>query len=147
MDGNTFTDFANLAGTTGDDTFAIVNDGSTTFGSVSGTIDGLGQALADTLDISGVTGATTVDLAGTAVSGGTTVGSFTGVEALVGNDGTTGTSTTLAGDNTGDAFVVDAANGGTLTYNTGATGFRPRSMCRREHWPMPSAGTARCSTG
>src|SRR5206468_3888055 len=57
VDGYNFSNFANLTGTAGNDTFTIVKDGTTTTGSVSGTIAGAGQALGgvDTLSIAGVT--------------------------------------------------------------------------------------------
>src|SRR6185369_781178 len=76
VDGYNFSNFANLTGTAGNDTFTIVNDGgTTTSGSVSGTIAGGGQALggADTLSIAGVTAAATVSLTGSgagSVAGG-----------------------------------------------------------------------------
>jgi hypothetical protein len=104
----TFTAIANLTGGSGADSFAIQNNGTTTAGSVSGTIAGAGGS--DSLSLAAVTTASTISLAGSgagSVSGGTTVGNFTGIETLVGD----GANHVLTG---GSSWLVNGLNSGTV---------------------------------
>jgi hypothetical protein len=107
----TFSGVGKLTGGTGADTFKLVNDGTTTHGALSGAIDG-GATAANTLDYSGTSGAVAVTLASASSGSATNTGGFTNIQSLVGNDGTTGTSTTLTGTGADSTYNVDAANGG-----------------------------------
>jgi hypothetical protein len=128
MDTFTFTGAA-MAGTVngdgGDDTFVFVpggvssganngGDGDDTFiftGGLAGTIDGGAHTTGDTLDVSGVVAAVTVDATGS-VTGGADVTSFTGIETAVGDDANDALSESTA-------FTISGANAGTA----GALGF------------------------
>jgi len=94
-----FSGIQNLAGGTGNDTFAIQNLG--TIASING-----GAGAADALDLNGKVGAVSINvLTGTA----TGVASFSNIESVIGNGGISGTSTTLTGRN----FSLSGANSGT----------------------------------
>ncbi|NCQ33063.1 MAG: hypothetical protein GW802_37575, partial [Armatimonadetes bacterium] len=125
----TFTDWANLTGTAGADTFTLNG------GTLTGNIDGLGGA--DTLTADNVANTWNVNAPG----GGTVTGvggTFAGIEALTGNANTdaftftdagsitgslngAGGTNTLTGDDDGNAFVVTAGNTGTLAVKIGGT--------------------------
>jgi hypothetical protein len=102
-----FSGVGNLTGGTGNDSFVIQDAGSLT-GSVVGGLHGT----ADTLDLSNKVGAVSINLQGSTATG--LGGTFSGIETLVGNDGTTGTNTTLAGPNAGATFDVTGTNSGTV---------------------------------
>src|ERR1051325_4522822 len=109
-----FSGVGNLTGGTGADTFALVNDTTTTHGALSGAIDG-GATASNTLDYSGTSGAVAVTLASASSGSASHVtGGVSNIQTLVGNDGTTGTSTTLTGTNTGTTYTVNQANAGTV---------------------------------
>ena len=96
---NVFTGIENLVGGTANDTFVVLNTG------MIGSIAGGGQTLADTLDLSLRTGLVAINTLGSA----TDVGIFSGIEAVIGNSGPDGTTTTLTGSN----FSLTGANSGT----------------------------------
>ncbi len=100
--GVSFVDFNNLTGGSGDDTFNF-----TASGSLSGLIDGGGQLLRDSVDMSQVT---TV-----ALNLGQDV---TNIERVVGN----GTASTLIGADQNNDWLIDSVNGGTVN-SIAFTGF------------------------
>ncbi|MBX3604130.1 MAG: filamentous hemagglutinin N-terminal domain-containing protein [Piscinibacter sp.] len=101
--GVAFSGVGNLTGGSGPNTFTIGSGGS-----LVGSVTGSG---ADTLDLSARSGAVAIDLAAGTATG---TGGFSGVTTLVGNDGTTGTNTTLTGGNGGQAFNIGSTNAGTI---------------------------------
>jgi hypothetical protein len=128
----TYTNFAEIYGGTGADTFNMDNNatvniaggaGTDTF-ALSGTavLTGAfdGQADADTLDITGYTGASTVTLTTSNVNGfggniASITGGFAGVDALTG-DGAV--ANVLIGRDVNSTFSITGNNAG--TYNDGA---------------------------
>src|SRR6185369_6347894 len=127
----TFSGVGNLTGGTGADTFQLVNDASATHGALSGAIDGGATGL-NTLDYTGTSGTVAVTLASASSGSATNVtGGFTNIQSLVGNDGTSGTNTTLTGTNGASTYTINQANAGdvngTFTFSgvgnlTGGTG-------------------------
>ncbi|MDO8787404.1 MAG: hypothetical protein Q7J42_04965, partial [Sulfuritalea sp.] len=106
---NTNTVFSNiemLTGGSGDDTFTLAN-----LGTVSGNIVGGGQTLADTLNLSAKVGAVSINQELATATGIT--GTFTQIEAVVGNDAGATTTSTITGVNAGQTFNVTGANSGT----------------------------------
>jgi hypothetical protein len=102
LNGMTFTNFGSLTGGSGDDTFTLGAAGT-----LSGSIAGGGQAVADTLNLSGKAGAVSINQQSSTATDIT--GSFGGIEAVVGN----GATTTITGVNAGQTFNITGANAGT----------------------------------
>ena len=99
VNGQLFTDTENLTGgNTVDDTFSF-GDGS----DITGLIDGRGQAVADTVDLSAQTGFIAITVGG-ALSG------VTNIETIRGN----GANSTLTGDNVVNNWTLTADNQGTV---------------------------------
>ena len=98
VDTFTFVNFSILEGTTGDDTFILLNDGASTFGAITGSLDGLGAgADFDTLDLTGAPGESLG-------SGSTThIALFTDIENIIG-----GVTNVL----TGSVWYFDGLNSG-----------------------------------
>jgi len=97
-----FSNIENLTGGSGNDSFVFANAGS-----LSGNVVGGTQTTADTLDLSAKVGAVTINQQ-TATATGIN-GTFSGIEAVVGN----GASTTLTGLTAGETFTLTGANAGT----------------------------------
>ncbi|MEK6243972.1 MAG: hypothetical protein AABM33_05660, partial [Pseudomonadota bacterium] len=106
VDGKTFTNFSILKGTTGDDSFALSGTGT-----VTGSIDGLGQATADTLTARDVPNTWSINApnAGSV----TNVTAFTGIENLTG--GTNTDAFTLSGTGSVSGTIT---GGGAVLGNT-----------------------------
>jgi fibronectin-binding autotransporter adhesin len=102
--GGTFANIQNLTGGTNTDTFVFAAGGS-----VSGTVDG--GANTNTIDLSAKVGAVSINLQAATFTGG---GTFTNIGSFIGNDGTTGTNTTLTGANAGATFTLNSSNRGTV---------------------------------
>jgi hypothetical protein len=97
-----FSGVGSLTGGSGDDTFTLGAGGT-----LSGSILGGGQAVADTLNLSGKAGAVAINQQSSTATDIT--GTFGGIEAVVGN----GATTTITGLNAGQTFNITGANAGT----------------------------------
>ena len=103
----------NLSGGAGGDTF-VLSAGS--LNSLMPLIDGGGGGT-DTLDVTAVAGALTVDLAGGTIAGRVT--SFTGIEIFKGN----GTNHTLRGPNAANTWSITGITAGNLAGGPSFSGF------------------------
>ncbi len=101
-----FSGVGNLSGGSGNNTFTI---GA---GSLSGAIDG-GTGTTETLDYSTSTGPVTVTLSGNEAGSGTSVGSFSNINTLVGSN--SATSDTLADSAAGVTFDITSVDGGSVS--------------------------------
>jgi filamentous hemagglutinin family protein len=97
----TFLRVGNLVGGIGNDNFILQAGGTLTGNVIGGT-----QSIKDTLNLSAKTGVVSINQETATATG--IGGTFSGIEAVVGN----GTITTLTGLNSGETFDIIAANAG-----------------------------------
>lgn len=105
-----FSGVAQIAGGLGNNTFAFTSNAGNS-GSLTGGITGAAGATANTLDLSGLGGTLTVDLSTGVASGAARITGFSGLSAVVGNQGSG--STTLAGSDSATTYTLAGAGSGT----------------------------------
>jgi hypothetical protein len=123
-----FTNFGNLIGGTTNNTFKFNNNNGTGVASITGTITAPSAGIYEALDYSSYTGTVSVNLANNTATG---MAGFSGINQLIGNDGTTGSNSTIVGTNSTTTWKIMGQNTGlinsVLTYSgfgnlTGGTG-------------------------